>query len=434
MLNISLPVGLVGREGYTDRQIRARAAVADKTGIPIIPQIVLYGKGYSADVIKRGVQDIKAILQYDVDSDGLLIHEDYRTNVFFTDGLERAHANMSHFSGQNVTMFLIHFPKMLDYGLDGLLYQRNLSALHGDFRKFTGRSIFDISPFDMEEYDLFVKKSIRAMLKAKKYARDNGFEDALTTETVNAHDFIVVPTDEQLTIHFGGRKGLAKLLGEETQIEYMDRPHIDLGRSIAGGIDLGGLTCTLDEINHFSREAGISVCMDSEHLNIDHFLSIQYNQDLTKRLGKTLTKEQLNDLETRGFTLIRGYPRIYNRPIGSENIVAHIANPSKVAHMTGGFEAELRDDGILVSGAHIGIDPESNFFLEDKARETWWNKTRELVPRFASLMEKNGVKIVVLEPKLGTYVDGEFVISYEEPHYSTEMSKTVANFVKLTKN
>ena len=57
MLKVSLPVGLVGKEGYTNTQMEARAAVAEKTGIPIIPQITLYGNGYSKDVIEKGVKD-----------------------------------------------------------------------------------------------------------------------------------------------------------------------------------------------------------------------------------------------------------------------------------------------------------------------------------------------------------------------------------------
>lgn len=434
MLKIALPVGLVGLDGcYTDKQIIARAAVAEKTGIPIIPQITLYGSGYNKEVVNNGVRDLKAILQYDADSDGLLVHEDYRTNVFFDEGLERAKRNMSHFTGQNVAMFLVHFPKLLDYGLPGLLYQRTLSRTRPDFRGLTGRSLFDKSPFDMEEYDAFVQKSVESTLKAKEYASSSGFESAFTVETVNAHDFIVVPPDKDLDLYFGGREGFARFLGEESQIEFMDRPHIKLERAIAGGIDLGGLTCTLEEINGFSRKTGVPICMDSEHLNIDHLISQRYTTELLERLGKIPTREENRDLLTRGFTLIRGLPRIYNVPLNAENIVANVANPSKVAHMTGGFEAEIRDCGIIVSGAHIGIDPKSNFFLDERDREVWWNKTKELVPRFARLMEDNGVKIVVLEPKLGTYVDGKFIISFEEPHYSPEMSKTVQNFVQLTK-
>ena len=60
-------------------------------------------------------------------------------------------------------------------------------------------------------------------------------------------------------------------------------------------------------------------------------------------------------------------------------------------------------------------------------------KTKERIQRFAKLMEGNGVETAVLEPKLGTYVDGKFVISHEEPYYSQEMTKTVRNFIELTK-
>ena len=82
MLKVSLPVGFVGNDGYTDLQIRARAAVVEKTGIPIIPQVVLYGNGYNKEVVKKGVKALKDILGYRADSEGLFVHEDYRTNVY----------------------------------------------------------------------------------------------------------------------------------------------------------------------------------------------------------------------------------------------------------------------------------------------------------------------------------------------------------------
>ncbi|MBI2046542.1 hypothetical protein HYT26_00055 [Candidatus Pacearchaeota archaeon] len=434
MLKVALPVGLVGKDGYTDSQIRARASVAEKIGIPIIPQVVLYGNGYNKEVVEKGVKDLKTILGYDADSKGLLVHEDYRTNVFFQEGLERARKNMSYFQGQNVAMFLIHFPKLLDYGLEGLLHQRILSRLSEDFRKHTGRAIFDRSPFNMGEYDCFVDKSVKAVLRAKEYARQNGFENALSLETVNAHDFIVVPSEPDLDMYFGGRGGFAKLLGEESQIKFMDRDHIGLERAIAGGIDLGGLTCSLGEINGFSRRTNTNVCIDSEHLNIDHLLSERYNPELLGRIGYSLNDEETRILKNRGFFLTRGLPRIYDKPLNAENIAGNIENTCKVGHMTGGFEPEIRVNGILVPGSHIGIDPESNFFArDDKAREGWWSRTKGRIQRFAKLMEGNGVETVVLEPKLGTYTNGKFVISHEEPHYSQEMTKTVRNFVKLTK-
>ncbi len=439
MLKISLPVGLVGKNGYTDGQIRARAAVAEKTGIPIIPQVVLYGNDYNKDVVERGVRDLRSILSYDADSQGLLVHEDYRTNVFFGEGLERARRNMGYFQGQNVCMFLVHSPKLLDYGLEGLLHQRTLSRStrrrsFRDIQDCTGRSVFDKSPFSMEEYDAFTLNSAVAVLKAKECAKQNGFEDALTIEIIPAHDYIVVPSDEDLKTYFGGREGFAKFLGEESQIRFMDRDYIRLERVVAGGIDLGGLTCTLDEINYFSRDTGTPVCIDTEHLNIDHLISQKFNVALLKNLGYALTDDDAALLNQRGFFLIRGVPRIYDKPLDAENIVANIKNPSKVAHMTGVFESEIRDDGVLIPSFHIGIDPETNFFREDKVREEWWQRTRKMVPRFARLLKGNGVEIVVLEPKIGTYVDGKFVISYEEPYYSREMVKTVRNFVELTKD
>ena len=434
MLKVSLPVGFVGKDGYTDSQIRARAAVAEKTGIPIIPQVALYGNGYNKEVVKKGVKDLKAILGYDTDSKGLLVHEDYRTNVFFQEGLERARRNMSYFQGQNVAMFLIHFPKLLDYGLEGLLHQRTLSRLSEDFREHTKRAIFDKSPFNMGEYDGFVDKSVEAVLRAREYAKQNGFETALSLETVNAHDFIVVPSEQDLSTYFGGREGFAKFLGEESQIKFMDRDHIGLERAIAGGIDLGGLTCSLDEINGLSRRTNTNTCIDSEHLNIDHEISKKYNPELLERMGYSLNEEEKGILKSRGFFLARGLPRIYNKPLDSENIAGNIENTCKVGHMTGGFEPEIRINGILVPGSHIGIDPESNFFAgDDKAREEWWSRTKGRIQRFAKLMEGNGVETIVLEPKLGTYVDGKFVISHEEPYYSQEMTKTVRNFIELTK-
>lgn len=434
MLKVSLPVGLVGKDGYTNSQIRARAAVAEQTGISIIPQITLYGGGYNKEVVEKGVKDLKSILGYDADSKGLLVHEDYRTNVFFQEGLERAKKNMSYFQGQNVAMFLIHFPKLLDYGLEGLLHQRTLSRLGKDIRKYTKRAVFDKSPFNMGEYDDFVSKSAEAVLKAKEYSRQNGFETALSIETVNAHDFIVVPSEQDLNTYFGGREGFAKFLGEKSQIKFMDRDHIELERAIAGGIDLGGLTCSLDEINGFSKRTNTNVCIDSEHLNIDHLLSEKYNPELLERMGYSLNEEERGILESRGFFLVRGLPRIYNKPLDSENIVKNMENTCKVGHMTGGFEPEIRVNGILVPGSHIGIDPESNFFAgDDKARKEWWGKTEKRIKRFAKLMEGNGVETAVLEPKLGTYIDKKFEISYEEPNYSREMAKTVRNFVRLTK-